>query len=81
MILTSSVVSNAAKSECTVCLNAESLVCDEHAKLQMDETQTSFSNMILLLREEASFIFKNDFQETNYCNQLFFFSTFMVNML
>ena len=61
MILTSSVVSNAAKSECTVCLNADSLVCDEHALLQMDETQASFSNMILLLREEASFYFQKMF--------------------
>ena len=58
MILTSSIVSNTAKFECTVCLDNEGLLCEEHALLQIDEDEASFANMILLLRERASFHFQ-----------------------
>ena len=56
MLLTSAIVSNTARFECTVCLDADGLFCDLHASLQVDENQSSYANMILVLREKVSFI-------------------------
>ena len=66
MLLTSAIVSNAARFECTVCLDADGPFCDEHQLLQVDENQASYANMILLLREKESFSFY--FKLTFSCN-------------
>ena len=70
MILTSAIVSNAKKFECTVCLNSEGLLCEKHALLEINEYDASYANMILLFREKASIILTH-YKFIQYLNFLF----------